>query len=517
MSHYAKTHAAQPVGLSGEIIDVEVDVTKGSLHAFSVVGLPDKAVEESRDRISSAIKHAGFKSPKHQNQKIIISLAPADLKKTGPLFDLSMAIGYLQAVEEISFDTDSKLFLGELALDGTLRPMHGTLVLAQEARRNGFTELFVPQENAKEAALVEGITVYGAPSLSAVIRHLDPSTVEDGREYPALSPQPSTPMSATHIAPPNAPDFRDVRGQESAKRGLEIAAAGGHNVCMYGPPGTGKTMLARCFAGILPQLSFADALEVTSVHSLAGTLKGTLMTHPPFRAPHHTSSYTSIVGGGTIPKPGEITLAHKGVLFTDEFPEFDKRVLESLRQPLEDGVIHISRVRGTETFPANIILIAAMNPCPCGNKGSQKICSCTPSTLAKYERKISGPIMDRIDLWMEVGHIEHTALSEAPTGEASTEMRKRVSEARNTQHKRLAKHKRSVNADMDTKTIDKTAHVSAEATQVLQSAARTLSLSPRGYHKVVKVARTIADLDGAEWVGKQHITEALSYRPKQEV
>lgn len=513
MSHYAKTHAAQPIGLASAVVDVEIDITKGSLHAFSIVGLPDKAVEESRDRISSAIKHAGFESPKHQNQKIIISLAPADLPKTGPLFDLSMALGYLKAAEEITFDGNKTLFLGELTLDGTLRPMRGALVLAQEAKRNGFTTLFVPKENAKEAALVDGITVYGASTLSDAVAHIDAS-----QESPTpITPQPPTPLSEASSVKEDGPDFRDVRGQESAKRGLEIAAAGGHNVCMYGPPGTGKTMLARCFAGILPELSFEDALEVTGVHSLAGTLEGILMTKPPFRAPHHTSSYTSVVGGGTIPKPGEITLAHKGVLFTDEFPEFDKRVLESLRQPLEDGVVHISRVRGTETFPANIILIAAMNPCPCGNKGSEKLCQCTPSTIAKYERKISGPIMDRIDLWVEVGHVDHRSLSEAPTGEQGSTIKKRVEAAREKQKARLSESTASVNADMDAKTISNRSRFTPEATEALQVAARSLSLSPRAYHKVTKVARTIADLEGKQDVTPENVNEALSYRPKQDV
>ncbi|MEK7140176.1 MAG: YifB family Mg chelatase-like AAA ATPase, partial [Patescibacteria group bacterium] len=406
---FSRVYSAQVNLLSGVIVTVEVDLSRG-LHAFNVVGLPDKAVDESKDRVSGAIKNSGFKSPKAQNQKIVVSLSPADLKKEGPFFDLPIALAYMQAAGDIKFNPERKIFLGELGLDGTLRKIRGALPLAEAAKRKGFEEIYLPKENAIEAALVSGIKVFGAESLKEVIAHIDQSR-DPEFDHEEIAEQPKTEIS--YKKERKGADFADVRGQEGAKRGLEIAAAGGHNIAMYGPPGTGKTMLARAFSGLLDDLSKEEVLEITGIHSVAGATQGELVCFPPFRSPHHTSSYVSIIGGGTYPKPGEVTLAHRGVLFLDEFPEFERRVIESLRQPLEDNIVSISRAKGSAIFPSNFILIAAMNPCPCGNAGSkQKACICKPSDLDRYKRKLSGPIIDRIDIWVSVGNVDYKKLGD---------------------------------------------------------------------------------------------------------
>jgi magnesium chelatase family protein len=495
---FAKVHSAQTSFLNAHIIDIEVDLSKG-LHSFSVVGLPDKGVEEARDRIGAAVKNSGFKSPKNKNQKIIISLAPADLKKEGPSFDLAMALGYLLACEEIKFDPSGMIFLGELSLDGMLRGIRGTLPLVRRAKELGFKEVFLPKANAEEAALIDGINIYGANTLKEVLDHIDTKRKER-HEIPL---QPKTEVTR-YTNDKTSFDFEDVRGQETAKRGLEIAAAGGHNVALYGPPGTGKSMLAKAFSAIIPPLSFEDILETTSIHSVAGSLKGPLVTEPPFRSPHHTASYVAIVGGGANPRPGEATLAHKGVLFLDEFPEFDRRVIDSLRQPLEDKVISISRAKGSAEFPANFILVAAMNPCPCGNYGFRgKECICSPINLVKYQRKISGPIMERIDIWLEVPRIEHEKLSENKyKGESSEKVRGRIRDARVIQNERLKAVGRAVNGEMSAKDLVSVIEMTEEAKNTLNKSAESLGLSPRVYHKVIKVARTIADL--AE-IGRAHV------------
>ncbi len=516
-THFSRVYAAQTVGLSATIVNVETDIVKNTLYAFSVVGLPDKAVEEARDRVGAAIKNIDFSSPKSSQQKTVVSLAPADIRKEGPLFDVAIALGYLLADEQIIFHPEKTLFLGELALDGTLRPQKGILALVREARKRGFESVFVPLENAEEAALIDGIAIYPAHTLLDIINHIDETPLEKKdkkrREKVLLQPQPPTPIVISHTK--SHVDFSDVRGQESAKRGLEIAAAGGHNVCMYGPPGTGKTMLARAFTGILPALSPEDALEVTAIHSIAGALEEVLQTTAPFRAPHHTASHTAIIGGGSVPKPGEITLAHRGVLFLDEFPEFDKRVIETLRQPLEDSIVTVSRVRGTETFPANIILVAAMNPCPCGNFGSSKHCTCTQSQLLSYRKKLSGPIMDRIDMWLSVDAINHEKLAaEAPRGEGSETLRSRVEGAREKSASRLRDTPARTNADMSARMIDAHAHLGEAARNTLTQSAKSLGLSARGYHKTTKVARTIADLDNSDTIEERHVLEALRYRPQ---
>ncbi len=520
---FAKVQSAQTTLLDASIIDVEVDLSKG-LHAFAIVGLPDKAVEEARDRVSSAIKNSGFKSPKRKNQKVVISLAPADIKKEGSHFDLAVALGYLLASEDVRFKPEKRLFLGELALDGHLRPITGTLPLVKAAKREGFTEVFVPKENAREAALIDGIAIYVVESLTQAIAHLIPKTLERNEEKhipriekKLLRVQPKTEIELG--VRESAVDLSDVKGQETAKRGLIIAAAGAHNLAMYGPPGTGKTMLARAFAALLPPLSFDEALEVTAIHSVAGTLKGDLVTAPPFRSPHHTASHIAIAGGGTVPKPGEITLAHRGVLFLDEFPEFEHRVIEALRQPLEDRTISITRVKGSASFPAQFTLIAAMNPCPCGNYGSRRECICTPQQLIKYRRKISGPVMDRIDMWTEVSNVEYKVLSgEARKGDSSEAARKKIQAARAVQADRFQKAGLSykTNSEIGPRDIDKNIKLTPKLRAIFDASASKLNLSGRGYHRVLKLARTIADLEESDDIKQSHLMEALSYRPKMQ-
>ncbi|HNW71361.1 MAG TPA: YifB family Mg chelatase-like AAA ATPase [Candidatus Paceibacterota bacterium] len=511
---FARVYSAQVNLLTGTIVTVEVDLSRG-LHAFSVVGLPDKAVDESKDRVSSAIKNSGFKSPKAKNQKIIVSLSPADLKKEGPFFDLAIALSYMIASEDIKFNPEKRIFLGELALDGTLRRIRGALPLVQEAKARGFEEIYLPKENAIEAALVDGIKIFGVENLSEIVSHINETKNNSEIKNKPIVVQPKTEIKYQQER--KGADFSDVRGQEGAKRGLEIAAAGGHNIAMYGPPGTGKTMLARAFSGLLPDLNSEEVLEITGIHSVAGTTRGELVSTPPFRSPHHTSSYVSLIGGGVFPKPGEVTLAHRGVLFLDEFPEFEKRVLESLRQPLEDNIVSISRAKGSAIFPSNFILIAAMNPCPCGNAGSkQKACICKPSDLDRYKRKLSGPIMDRIDLWVSVGNIDYKKLGGEGSGEKSESIKKRVAQAREIQRNRFQKLGRNIstNSEMNVKDLSSIIKLKKEVRDLLDDSAERLALSARAYHRVIKIARTIADLENSPEIEAKHILEAIQYRPK---
>ena len=519
---FSRVYSAQTHLLKGKIVTVEVDITKNTLHSFTLVGLPDKAVDESKDRMSSALKNSGFNSPKNQNQKIVISLSPADLKKEGPYFDLAIALSYLLSAEEINFDPEGRIFLGELSLNGELRPIKGALPLTQEAKRLGYKELFLPIENAEEAALVEGIIIYGAKNLKEVIDHIYiPKEDKKGnlleKERPKINPYPRTEI--IHKEKINNIDFSDIKGQEGSKRGLEIAASGGHNIAMSGPPGTGKTMLARVFSNTLPDLEKEDCLEITGIHSVVGLLEESIITEPPFRAPHHTASYVSMIGGGANPKPGEVTLAHRGVLFLDEFPEFEKRVLESLRQPLEDNIVSISRAKGSAIFPSNFILVAAMNPCPCGNKGSkQKACICKPSDLDRYKRKLSGPIMDRIDIWVTVGNVDFEKLSnDIQEGEKTITIKERVRRAREIQNKRFKNSLRKINtnSEMNVKDLSIYAPLDNETKKLLNQSAERLQLSARAYHRTIKLARTIADLEAKENINQAHILEALQYRPRE--
>lgn len=508
---FSKLFSAQIVGLMAHIVDVEVDLSKG-LNAFSLVGLPSTSVDESRDRVSAAVKNSGFTSPKQKNQKVVIALAPAELKKEGSHYDLAIALAYLMASGETSFDTKGKLFLGELSLDGIIRPIHGALLIANAAKKAGFSEIFLPEKNMNEAALVSGIKVYGVRNLSEVLQHLDKN-----QKY-KLTPHTNTNTGSSEIILDRTiVDLSHIKGQEFAKRALEIAAAGNHNLAMWGPPGTGKTMLAQAFQHILPDLHNEHSLEVTGIHSVAGTLRENIMTRPPLRAPHHTASYPAVIGGGAIPKPGEITLAHRGVLFLDEFPEFDRRVIESLREPLEEGHIRITRAKGHDTFPARFILLAAMNPCPCGKYGSEDRCTCMPGTLASYTRKVSGPIMDRIELWAKVSHMSHDKLAGASTGEATKDVRARITIARNIQQTRFANHARKIttNSEMRADDIEVFIKLTPKLRTLFNTSAERLKLSPRAHHKTIKVARTIADLDNSDEIQEHHILEALAYRPTE--
>lgn len=497
----ARVATIQPHVLSGTVVTIETDIARG-LHSFSIVGLAGKAIDESKDRVGSAIKHSGYSSPKTKNQKVVVSLSPADLKKEGPLFDLPIAIAYLIAAGDIETDDTKRVYVGELSLDGSLRPIKGVLNCVIAAKEHGFTEIIVPQMNVTEAALIEGITVYGATTLTEVIDHIHTDETK-----PTLSPTAVTMITDQWTE--SSTRLEDIKGQESAKRGLIIAAAGRHNVMLVGPPGTGKTMLARALRGLLPPLSREAALSVTAIHSLAGT-ETAITSQAPFRSPHHTASHTSLVGGGANPKPGEVTLAHHGVLFMDEFPEFDRRSIDALRQPLEDRVVTISRVQGTAEFPADFILVAALNPYRGSEDGTTDLARAMSDT---YKNKVSGPILDRIDLWIEVPHVPYDTLTALPSKIDETNLaREVITIARAAQQKRYKKDSEFTNTNLSSREIEEHITIKDDVKDLLKVSSEKLNLSPRAYHRLIKVSRTIADLDGSDDIETTHVLEALQYR-----
>jgi len=502
----AKAKTCAVVGLDGYIVEVEVDISPG-LPSFTIVGLPDTAVQEARERVRAAIRNSGSDFPM---RRITVNLAPADLRKAGPAYDLPIALALLHSTGQVENVPDRSVFLGELSLDGGLRHTTGILPMVVVARDEGYDTVFVPETDAEEAALVEGIDVVPLRNLGALVSHLD-----GGRPIRPVSGS-GTKRPNRNGAKPSGMDMADIRGQEFAKRALEVAAAGGHNILFNGPPGSGKTLLARCLPSVLPAMTREEALDVTKIYSVSGLLppSSPLIDERPFRSPHYTISNAGLAGGGRSPRPGEITLSHRGVLFLDELPEFGHTVLEVLRQPLEDKVVTISRAQGSVTFPANFMLVAAMNPCPCGfSSDPAKECTCSPSTISRYKKRISGPLLDRVDLFVEVPRVEYEKLAAPQSAEKSADVRARTERAREIQHTRLAGKGIFTNAEMGPVEVWDHCQVDDAAQGLLQTAVKQTYLSARGYHRVLKVARTIADLAGAETIDASHLSQALQYRP----
>ena len=503
----AKVISCALVGLEGALVEVEVDIAPG-LPNFFVVGLPDDAVREARERARAAVRNSGFTFP---YKRIVVNLAPANLKKEGPAYDLPIAVGILLASEQIAADVSKTLFLGELSLDGTLRHTSGILPMVAMARQLGLENVIVPETDAREAALVSGVRIIPLSSLSQVAAFLRGE----------INPEAPVSESAAADIPEYASvDLAHIKGQEHVKRALEVAASGGHNMVMSGPPGSGKTLLARALPSILPPLTEGEALEVTKIYSVSGLLPSDtpLLRARPFRSPHYTISNAGLVGGGHWPRPGEISLSHRGVLFLDELPEFGHSVLEVLRQPLEDKVVTISRAKGSVTFPANFMLIGAMNPCPCGYYGdSLRPCTCAPGLVSRYQKRISGPFLDRMDIFVEVPHIDYDKLSDNRLGEPSSKVQQRVTAAREIQQKRFEGTRFICNAEMTPAEVRAFCATDDSAQSLLKAAMNQMHLSARAFHRILKLARTVADLEQSEEIRAQHIAEAIQYRPRRSV
>lgn len=500
----AKINSGSVVGLSALPVVVEVDIASQGLPSFTIVGLPDKAVEESKERVRAALKNTGADFPA---KRITVNLAPADLPKEGPAFDLPIAIGILVASGQLVTDLSKTLIFGELSLDGSINPTKGTLLLADLARQKNFSEIILPFENAVEASVIENLNIYPAKTVKEIFDHLAKISEIEKLEKNIFD-------FAEHIS--DEFDMRDIRGQEQAKRALEIAAAGGHNILLQGSPGAGKTLLARTFPSILPKLTFPEAVEVTKIYSVLNRVENGLISLRPFRSPHHTASSVGIIGGGTNPKPGEISLAHRGVLFLDEFPEFPRSVLEALRQPIEDGFVTVSRANSSVSFPAKFTLVAAANPCPCGYFGdSVKACTCLAGQISRYQKRLSGPILDRIDIFLTVPAVKTNELVDLPHGESSKKIRGRVQKARDRQHFRLSKLNLVSNAEMSTRQVKEICILDEVGKKLLSSAIDKFQISARGYVRILKVARTIADLDESDVIGSNHLAEAIQYRVQE--